>query len=411
MATAADIIAIAMSQIGIQEDPPGSNYTKYHKAMGLGRGQPWCCCFIWWVFQTAHAGKFFCNNASSVAGCDTVYNYYRNIPQQIVYHRPRSGQGSGSLSNMQPGDIVLFRFSNPTDRYTNHIGIYTGSKNGVPYFVEGNTDTAENGRHTVYVCNKARRTSWQSIVFVYRPFSEASKPSEHTVKSTELSYVWRFSSATGELEPSDWDFKDEDNQDVITTTGDSETSASVTIKGLNPWYGLITKDSMLTQTQYLSMAAAINTFYDCCEKGLNDLIQKIPDQAINIKKPTFNKPPYVSVLNERIKKNLDGSDMIVDGKPVYEKILIDCNHITAKSFNIFLDAIYKYLDNQEQLDMIKIIQKYTRTPLTSLKVIEDDTIISVEIFQKLGEAVSKMSQTFTISWEIPEEEEEEEETK
>lgn len=45
MTTAANVIQKAISQLGIKENPPDSNRTKYGVWYGMD-GQPWCAMFV-----------------------------------------------------------------------------------------------------------------------------------------------------------------------------------------------------------------------------------------------------------------------------------------------------------------------------------------------------------------------------
>ena len=50
-----EILTLARSQIGVREDPMGSNRVKYNtEYYGMevrGRQYPWCCVFQWWLFH------------------------------------------------------------------------------------------------------------------------------------------------------------------------------------------------------------------------------------------------------------------------------------------------------------------------------------------------------------------------
>lgn len=50
-------LAVAVSQIGVMENPPGRNtgpeVDKYLESVGLGPGYAWCAAFVYWVFEKA----------------------------------------------------------------------------------------------------------------------------------------------------------------------------------------------------------------------------------------------------------------------------------------------------------------------------------------------------------------------
>jgi len=61
--TADRILTLAKAQIGTAEKPCGSNTVKYNTAYYgkkvSGSAYPWCCVFIWWLFDQCEAQKLF----------------------------------------------------------------------------------------------------------------------------------------------------------------------------------------------------------------------------------------------------------------------------------------------------------------------------------------------------------------
>ena len=61
--TAETILALARKELGTAESPAGSNHVKYNTAYYgrevSGGAYPWCCVFLWWLFQTAGAPELF----------------------------------------------------------------------------------------------------------------------------------------------------------------------------------------------------------------------------------------------------------------------------------------------------------------------------------------------------------------
>ena len=59
MATANDIIKLLEKEVGIKESPANSNNVKYNTAYYgrkvSGSEYPWCCVFVWWIFNQAGA--------------------------------------------------------------------------------------------------------------------------------------------------------------------------------------------------------------------------------------------------------------------------------------------------------------------------------------------------------------------
>ena len=58
-----EILTLARSQIGVREDPIGSNRVKYNtEYYGMevrGRQYPWCCVFQWWLFHALGGDGLF----------------------------------------------------------------------------------------------------------------------------------------------------------------------------------------------------------------------------------------------------------------------------------------------------------------------------------------------------------------
>ena len=123
------ILKVAQSQIGVCENPAGSNKVKYNTEYYgrpvQGSAYPWCCVFVWWVFKEAGAPELFFGGKKT-AGATTLMNYYKQKGQLVK-------QG-----NYKPGDIVFFQFDN--DAYADHVGIIEEVlKDGDIVTIEGNT--------------------------------------------------------------------------------------------------------------------------------------------------------------------------------------------------------------------------------------------------------------------------------
>jgi predicted nuclease of predicted toxin-antitoxin system len=50
-------LEVAAGEIGVREDPPGSNHGRkveqYQASVGVDPGEPWCAAFVYWCFATA----------------------------------------------------------------------------------------------------------------------------------------------------------------------------------------------------------------------------------------------------------------------------------------------------------------------------------------------------------------------
>lgn len=75
------VVGIARTQIGVMEDPPGSNrgysVEVYLKAVGLGPGYSWCAAFLYWCFLKATTELGIKNPLIRTGG---VIDHWRRAP-------------------------------------------------------------------------------------------------------------------------------------------------------------------------------------------------------------------------------------------------------------------------------------------------------------------------------------------
>ena len=123
MRTRDDVLKIAAWQLGVLENPAGSNRQKYGEAYGMN-GQPWCVMFVWWVFREAGF------NLRKTASCTDLSNAYKAAGQWVT-------------SGYKPGDIAMFDFTGKRSK-TEHCGIVEKVNGNTLTTIEGNTGTASN---------------------------------------------------------------------------------------------------------------------------------------------------------------------------------------------------------------------------------------------------------------------------
>lgn len=142
MADVKTILDIAAAEIGTTENPPHSNNVKYNTAFYgkevSGGAYPWCCAFVWWVFQRAGAADLF-YGGQKTASCTELYHYYQKQGQTIP------------TDQAQPGDLVFFVFDGNKEGILNHIGICENCAGGFVNTIDGNTSTQSdaNGGHVM----------------------------------------------------------------------------------------------------------------------------------------------------------------------------------------------------------------------------------------------------------------------
>jgi hypothetical protein len=137
------IIAIATSQIGVQEIPKGSNsgpeIDQYLKSVGLGKGYAWCMAFVYWCVEKSCTEQGVANPLLKTAGVLRQWN-----------ERP-------SLRQKQPqaGDIFIMDFG----KGLGHTGIVTKVLfNNRIETIEGNTNS-QGSREGQEVAKRIRTIS------------------------------------------------------------------------------------------------------------------------------------------------------------------------------------------------------------------------------------------------------------
>lgn len=127
MATAEELLALARREIGTRERPFGSNRVSYNTAYYgrevQGAGYPWCCVFLWWLFQKADASALFYGGGKT-ASCGTLADYAK-----------REGLWIGG--KYRAGDLAFFHFGGRTIRHIGIVERVTGA--GELVTIEGNT--------------------------------------------------------------------------------------------------------------------------------------------------------------------------------------------------------------------------------------------------------------------------------
>lgn len=159
------IIETAERYIGIKENPPNSNNvvfnTRYYGKAVSGSAYPWCCAFIWCLFQDIGAPELFYGGGKT-ASCTTLMNYAK---QKGLFH----------TAGFQRGDLALFDFDNDRTK-SEHIGIIEQVKPDSVVTIEGNTSLGNNSDGGE-VMRRARNNNL--IIGVYRPaYAEDKTESE-----------------------------------------------------------------------------------------------------------------------------------------------------------------------------------------------------------------------------------------
>ena len=105
------VLRIARGEIGVTENPKGTNRVKYNKEYYgrnvSGSGYPWCAVFVWWCFK--HAG--LSSLIPKTASCAVLMNYFQRA-------------GRFHTSDPKAGDVVFYDWDN--NGQPDHVGIVEG---------------------------------------------------------------------------------------------------------------------------------------------------------------------------------------------------------------------------------------------------------------------------------------------
>jgi len=147
--TVQKLLAIAASEVGTTENPPGTNRSKYGKWFGYD-GVPWCGIFVSWYYAKAGIPLPRIGFASpGFAGCQTAVAWFRKKGRVV--------------DSPAPGDIVFFDW-NGDGRY-DHTGIYVRELPGRRFeTIEGNTalNNQSNGGQVM-----RRERARKNVLFVH----------------------------------------------------------------------------------------------------------------------------------------------------------------------------------------------------------------------------------------------------
>lgn len=203
--TANEVIAIAAAEVGYLEKKSATslddktanagsgNHTKYWADLDKGlQGQPWCQCFVNWIFQkafgTAKAKELLCCGGK-------VWSYY--TPTSAGYFK---AAGQWHTSDPKAGDIIYFKNS----QRIHHVGIVRAVSGGIVYTIEGNTSDGTaviaNGGG---VCKKSYQLNNASIAGYGRPEYEVEKTTVAPGWKQDAT-GWKYQCADGSFHKSTW---------------------------------------------------------------------------------------------------------------------------------------------------------------------------------------------------------------
>lgn len=142
------IIKVAESELGVQEIPRCSNggldVEKYLKSVGLGKGNPWCMAFVYWVVKESFAKHALATPLVKTGG---VLRQWNEVPKRYKF-----------VKDPQPGDIFIMDFGGGFG----HTGFVTSVANGRIQTIEGNSNST-GSREGQEVCRNPKGRLLTSI--------------------------------------------------------------------------------------------------------------------------------------------------------------------------------------------------------------------------------------------------------
>jgi hypothetical protein len=149
----AKALACAITQIGVEENPKGSNRQKFGAWYGLN-GAFWCAIFVTYCQVVGGGDKKVFMRGSRSAWAYWVENMAR-----------ASQYGLRITTNPEPGDVVVYHY------HDGHTGIFEewiDRPNGIFHAIEGNTSAGSDDNGGA-VRRRQRALSWCPTVFVRLP--------------------------------------------------------------------------------------------------------------------------------------------------------------------------------------------------------------------------------------------------
>jgi len=132
-------LSVALSQVGVMEDPPGSNrgpkVDEYLKSAGLDPSAgsfAWCAAFVYWSFSQAATRLGTSNPAIRTAG---VLDHWKKAGQAGIT-RFLAGQILDDLSLLKPGLVFVIN----TGGGRGHMGLVEDFRDDRLITIEGNTN-------------------------------------------------------------------------------------------------------------------------------------------------------------------------------------------------------------------------------------------------------------------------------
>jgi len=153
------VLDIARSQVGVMEEPSGSNsgpeVNKYHDAVGIPHGDPWSIAFIYWCFSLACA-DFKMPNPLYKAG--RVIDVWNNTDAKKIL----AADVKTNTSLILPGQIFIISAGG----IFGHAGLIDKVDGDILTTIEGNTNTNGSDKGIGVYRRTARTISSINVGFI-----------------------------------------------------------------------------------------------------------------------------------------------------------------------------------------------------------------------------------------------------
>jgi hypothetical protein len=153
------VLKVAVTQLGVMEDPPGSNkgpeVDQYLASVGLSPGNFWCAAFVYWCFDKAAAKLGRTNPLLKTGHVMTHWN--KTTGKKIL-----AVDAADMPSLVKPGNIFLLN----TGGSSGHTGLVEKVDGGFIHTIEGNSNNS-GSRNGIGVFRLQRK-----IVKINRGFIE-----------------------------------------------------------------------------------------------------------------------------------------------------------------------------------------------------------------------------------------------
>jgi hypothetical protein len=130
-------LGIAASQVGVMEDPLGSNRGRevdaYLDSVNCPRGSFWCMGFVHWCFMKAAEEKGVANPFPKTAGCLDAWN---RVGRAQPARRITAQQALANPGLVRPGLVFILDFGGGAG----HTGFVKQSLGGALRTIEGNSN-------------------------------------------------------------------------------------------------------------------------------------------------------------------------------------------------------------------------------------------------------------------------------